>query len=110
MASSTRLLAIPTLRGHEMHTNALCIFNLTQAMKQWSSQVSLLWALGHAVSEQRGKIPFFPLLITTADNWCDTFHPGGTKIHDVQTPLSPLTSAGSQKTQRSCSTPRRADH
>lgn len=82
-----------------MHTNAQCIFILKQVMKQWLSQVPLFWALGQAVSEQRGTIPIFPLLITTANNWWDMFDPGGTKIHDIETPLSPLTSAGSRKTQ-----------
>lgn len=77
MVSYTRLLAIPTLRGHEMHTNAQCIFTLKQVMKQWLSQVSLFWGSGHSVSEQCGKIPSFPLL--EAANCCDKFHPGGHK-------------------------------
>lgn len=77
VVSYTRLLAIPTLRGHEMHTNVRCIFILDQVMKQWLSQMSLFWGLGHTISEQCSKMPSFPLL--EADNWWDKFHPGGYK-------------------------------
>lgn len=77
MVTYTRLLAIPTLRGHEMHTNAECIFILKQVMKQSFSQVSSFLSLGHTVSEQCSKTPSFPWL--EAGNWCDKFHPGGHK-------------------------------
>ena len=77
MVSYTRLLAIPTLRGHEMHTNAQCIFILKRVMKGWLNQVSLFRGLGHTLSEHCSKIPSFPLL--EADSQCDKSHPGGHK-------------------------------
>lgn len=77
MVSYTRLLAVPTLRGHEMHTNTQCILILKQVMKQQLSQASLFWGLGHSVCAQRGEVPSFPLL--EADSQCDEFHPGGHK-------------------------------